>query len=49
MMQGYQLSKFGQYYNIEDIVDQYNTILSQLQDEYAPEKQHNMVPDPMVF
>ncbi len=36
------MSKLGPCYNIGDRVDQYNTILSQLLDEYAPEKQHTV-------
>ncbi len=36
------VSKLGSYYNIGDRVDQYNTILSQLLDEYAPKKQHTV-------
>ncbi len=37
-----RMSKLGSCYNIEDRVDEYKTILSQLQDEYAPEKQHTV-------
>ncbi len=36
------VSKLGSCYNIGDRVDQYNTILSQFIDEYAPEKQHTV-------
>ncbi len=36
------VSKWGSCYTIEDRVDQYNTILSQLLDKYAPEKQHTV-------
>ncbi len=35
-----QVSELGSCYNIEDRVDQYNTILSQFLDEYAPEMQY---------
>ncbi len=37
-----QVSKLGSCYNVEDRVNNYNTILSQLLDEYAPEKQHTV-------
>ncbi len=36
------VSKLGPCYNVEDSIDQYDTILRQLLDEYVPEKQHTV-------
>ncbi len=36
------VSKLGPCHNVEECEDQYNTILSQLLDEYAPKVQHTV-------